>query len=98
MSLKCPGSTSFSQPHPESMDCPFCGTDLEIWSDEVKAKCPKCKRVVMRQGQQTCLDWCKYAKECVGDTLYQKYLKNKEAFKKKQPEHKPRSALYGKRN
>ena len=31
----------------------------------------------MREQGQTCLDWCKYAKECLGKELYKKYLKNK---------------------
>lgn len=51
---------------------------MEIWTDEVKAKCPKCKKSVVRNGGATCLDWCKYAKECLGEELYKKYLKNKK--------------------
>jgi len=79
MVAKCPGSQFFSQPHPESIKCVFCGAEIEIWSDEVKAKCPKCKKTVMRDQGASCLDWCKYAKQCLGDKLYKEYIKNKEA-------------------
>lgn len=77
MIFKCPGSQSFSQPHPENMKCPFCAADIEIWSDEIKATCPNCKKVVIREEGQSCLDWCRYAKECVGDQIYDKYMQNR---------------------
>ncbi|MFH1868963.1 MAG: phosphohydrolase [Candidatus Omnitrophota bacterium] len=74
---------SFRQPKPDNIRCPFCFFDVEIWSDEVKATCPKCKKTFMRESEQSCLDWCKFAKDCVGDSLYKKYLHNKEAGKQK---------------
>lgn len=77
MMFKCPGSQSFSQPHPESIQCPSCDAEVEIWSDEVKATCSECGKVFMREGEQTCLDWCRYTKECLGDDLYVKFMKNK---------------------
>lgn len=77
MMNKCPGSQAFSQPHPENMDCPYCGADIEIFSDEIKAACPKCDKTVIREEGATCLDWCRYAKECVGDKLFSKFMRNK---------------------
>jgi predicted RNA-binding Zn-ribbon protein involved in translation (DUF1610 family) len=77
MPFKCPGSQSFSQPHPEFIKCNFCGKEIEIWSDEVKTKCPACGKTVMRAGLQSCLGWCKYARECVGEDAYNKYMKTK---------------------
>lgn len=82
MMKKCPGSQSFSQPHPEFIKCPDCGWgEVEIWSDEVKAKCPRCKKTFIRTQGQSCLDWCKYAKECVGEETYKKYKENKRLNK-----------------
>jgi len=82
MILKCPGAQNFRQPKPEYMGCPFCSYEVEIWSDEIKATCPKCKKTVMRNSdKQSCLDWCKYAKECVGIMQYNKYKKNKTKYK-----------------
>lgn len=48
-----------------------------MWTDEVKAVCPGCKKAVLRTDGQSCLDWCKFAKQCVGEQLYGKYMRNK---------------------
>jgi len=73
----CPGSSKFKQPQPEIIKCPTCSEELEIWTDEIQVTCPSCKDTVMREGGASCLDWCKYAKECVGDLTYNKYMHNK---------------------
>ena len=77
----CPGAQQFRQPHPENVVCPFCGEDVEIWSDEFSAACPQCGKTVSRGGQ-SCLDWCKAARECVGDETYKKYTENKKRREK----------------
>ena len=82
MISKCPGSMGFREPTPEAMNCPVCGREIEIWTDEAKASCPHCGVNVMREGNATtCLDWCRYAKMCVGEELYKRYLKNKETIR-----------------
>ena len=73
----CPGAKAFKQPEPQDIKCPFCNYDLEIWTDEFKVKCPNCQKIVSRKQAPSCLDWCKYAKECAGDTVYQNHLENK---------------------
>lgn len=80
---KCPGSDKFRQPYPEFIKCPFCKAEVEIWADEIKAVCPKCKKAVTRAQGQSCLDWCEFAKECVGEEAYKKHLKNKNIGNKK---------------
>lgn len=77
MRFECPGSSKFKHPQPEEIKCPGCGEAVEIWTDEVQTKCPRCETVVSREQGQSCLDWCKYAKECVGEEKYSGYLKNK---------------------
>lgn len=78
MIFECPGSKRFKKPYPETLDCPFCGEKVEMWSDESQAVCPKCKKVVARQLGACCLDWCKYAKECVGQDIYDRYKKGNQ--------------------
>ena len=74
----CPGSQKFRQPQPEEIKCPYCGKEVEIWTDEIKATCPNCKKVVFRkQEEMGCLEWCKYAKECVGGQVYDNYMQNR---------------------
>lgn len=74
----CPGSKKFKNPEPENIKCPNCGENVEIWTDEIQAICPKCKSTILRpQEGASCLDWCKYAKECIGEVTYNKYMQNK---------------------
>lgn len=77
MPFECQGSQKFRQPQPEYIKCNSCGEEVEIWTDEVQTTCPKCKAKVTRQEGSSCLDWCKYARECVGDRIYTNFLKNK---------------------
>ena len=73
----CPGSQKFRQPEPEIIKCSSCGSEVEIWTDEIKAVCPNCNKTLIRESGTSCFDWCKYAKECAGDEVYSKYMKNK---------------------
>ena len=69
----CPGSRLLRQPAPELYPCPNCGAEVEIWSDEFKRACPKCRKMVLRPGGMSCLEWCKQAKECVGEATYESW-------------------------
>jgi len=73
----CPGAKFMRQPKPEFFTCPKCGEEVEIWSDEIAGACPKCKQKVMKDGNMSCLEWCKYAEDCVGTEIYEKYMKDK---------------------
>ena len=77
MLSNCPGALKFKEPRPEIIKCPSCGGEVEIWTDEIKTTCRNCKETVLREGGPSCLDWCKYARECVGDQIYNKYAANK---------------------
>jgi len=82
MAFECPGSQRFKQPTPEYIKCQSCGEEVEIWTDEAQTACPKCKKMITRKGFESCLEWCKYAKECVGEQKYSNYLKNKSVILK----------------
>lgn len=75
--FECPGSKTIRQPQPEFIKCPFCSEEVEIWTDEIKATCLKCKKVIVRDQGTSCLEWCSYAKECVGDEVYNNFMKNR---------------------
>ena len=66
----CPGSRGIREPVPEDISCPQCGQAVEIWTDEKKAVCPKCKTTVFRERKMSCIDWCPYARECVGPEVF----------------------------
>ncbi len=73
----CPGNDKVKQPYPEELPCPGCGFVLEMWTDEVKAHCPRCNTLITRKAAPSCIFWCKFAKECVGEGLYNKYMESK---------------------
>lgn len=66
MSGRCPGqdgrhlSVSIHK-------CPECGSEIEIFSDETRAKCHSCGIVVYRENTPTCVQWCAKARDCLGE-------------------------------
>jgi len=63
MAETCPGIKDFIRPKPEFINCPNCGSKVEIWTDETETECENCGAKVSR-GTQSCLDWCEYADKC----------------------------------
>jgi predicted RNA-binding Zn-ribbon protein involved in translation (DUF1610 family) len=70
------------QPKPDTIPCVACGADTEIWSDEAEGKCPSCGATVVRYASQSCVDWCKHARECLGEDKYKQYGAMKAAMRK----------------
>jgi hypothetical protein len=64
MNFKCPGQDSRNI-RAETLICPTCGYRAEIFSDEAKVKCPGCKGFICRARLPSCVDWCKYARQCL---------------------------------
>jgi len=56
--------------------CPNCRYVVEIFTDEVKRKCPKCGVEVYRERTPSCIDWCKYAKQCLGVEKWKELLED----------------------
>ena len=79
--ISCPGAMRIKEPIPEFFKCPKCASDVEIWTNENTRPCKKCGQMVSREQVPTCVEWCKYAKECVGELLYKKWLQNKKKSK-----------------
>jgi len=77
MTYRCPGSERMRTPDLKTKICPVCGGDIDIFSIDVTAKCEKCGFTAYND-EKTCVLWCKYAKECVGEELYNALTKKKE--------------------
>ena len=73
MQSKCPGQ-DFRNLKVSVHKCPQCGGEVEMFSDEMKAKCPQCKTVVEKENVPTCIEWCKEAKRCLGPERWQKVM------------------------
>jgi len=73
----CPGSREIKEPKPEEIKCRNCSENIEIWSDETETKCKHCGKMNMRLLGPTCIEWCAFAKECVGEEKYKRLVKAK---------------------
>ena len=71
---KCPGSGDIRTPIPSYKECPQCGAEVEIWSDELKTKCTKCGTTVYKEEVPSCIEWCEYAKDCIGEEKYNRLM------------------------
>ncbi|MFH2146152.1 MAG: phosphohydrolase [Candidatus Omnitrophota bacterium] len=78
--FKCPGSDDRNL-KVEIRICPRCQREVEVFSDEMRVACPHCKAWVERKMLPACADWCKSARECLGEEKWQK-LKGKGRYKK----------------
>ncbi len=49
--------------------CPQCGNLIEMFSIDTEMACEKCGFVAYND-TLSCVQWCKYAKKCVGEDMY----------------------------
>ncbi|MCS7280781.1 MAG: hypothetical protein NZ583_04035 [Desulfobacterota bacterium] len=69
MVYECPGVANIKTPTLEIRDCPNCGAEIEIASIDFKATCRKCGFTIYND-LNSCVEYCQYAKECLGEDLY----------------------------
>lgn len=73
----CPGSANLRTPTLAIKKCPQCGEEVELFSNDVKVTCSNCGFVIYND-IMSCVQWCKYAKECVGEETYRKLMEMKK--------------------
>ncbi len=61
--------------------CPRCGHEIEMFSIDTQAECENCGFTVYNDSL-SCVQWCKYAKQCVGEKVYEQMMKIAEEQKK----------------
>lgn len=54
--------------------CANCGAEEEIWSDELKVKCPGCGGWIYKEQVPSCVNWCKEARRCLGEERWQRLM------------------------
>lgn len=69
----CHGTDKLRTPTLEIKICPNCGSEVEVFSTDTEVKCDTCGTSVYND-IQSCVKWCKYAKLCVGEELYNKLM------------------------
>lgn len=53
--------------------CPNCGELIELFSIDTQMPCEKCGFVAYND-TLSCVQWCAYARECVGDAMYESMM------------------------
>ncbi len=61
--------------------CPQCGSLIEMFSIDTEMACEKCGFVAYNDSL-SCVQWCKYAKQCVGEEMYNAMMEIAEQQKK----------------
>ena len=62
--------------------CPQCGNIIELFSIDTQMPCDRCGFVAYND-TLSCVQWCQYAKDCVGEEMYNKLLQVAAQNKKK---------------
>jgi predicted metal-binding protein len=53
--VQCPGLEASTGVIPEVFTCPVCKGEVEIWSDEKRARCPVCHKLLDKHVLKTCV-------------------------------------------
>ena len=61
--------------------CPQCGEIIELFSVDTQIACEKCGFIAYNDSL-SCVQWCAYARKCVGDEMYEKMMEIAEQNKK----------------
>lgn len=76
MYTRCPGQ-DMRNLRVKLFKCPNCGAEVEIFSDEVSIRCPKCGQKVYSdklEGDRvpSCIEWCASARQCLGEERWRR--------------------------
>ena len=66
----------------EEKRCPQCGHIIEIFSTDTQVACEHCGFVAFNDAL-SCVQWCKYARQCVGNEMYEHLMEIAAAQKER---------------
>jgi len=69
--------------------CPNCGHEIELASIDTEQVCEHCGFVAYND-TLSCVQWCQYAKQCVGEEMYAHMMKIAERQKREAAEERRR--------
>ena len=67
--------------------CPRCGNIIEIFSIDTEVACDNCGFIAYND-TLSCVQWCEYARKCVGDEMYEQMMKIAAQQKEKEAEER----------
>ena len=56
--------------------CPRCDHEIEMFSTDTEVACENCGFIAYND-TLSCVQWCKYARQCVGEEMYEQMMKIK---------------------
>ena len=65
--------------------CPVCGSIIELFSIDTEMPCENCGFVAYND-TLSCVQWCQYAKQCVGEEMYNHMMEIAANQKRKKEE------------
>jgi len=68
----CPGASRLRVPEIIDKICPECGREIELFTIDTHMPC-ECGFIAYND-TQNCLKWCAYAKQCVGEEIYNRFM------------------------
>ncbi|HHT17783.1 MAG TPA: hypothetical protein GXZ77_08785 [Papillibacter sp.] len=83
----CHGADRLKTPTLDIKNCPECGAEVELFSIDTSVDCDNCGFTVYND-IQNCVLWCKHAKLCVGEELYNKMMEAHRAEQARRAEEK----------
>ncbi len=66
--------------------CPNCGALIEMFTIDTEMACEKCGFVAYND-TLSCVQWCQYAKQCVGEEMYAYMMEIAKNQKRKKKEN-----------
>jgi NADH pyrophosphatase NudC (nudix superfamily) len=78
MFFQCPGAANLRTPTITLKKCPQCGEEIEVFSNDTAVKCSGCGFTVYND-LLSCAQWCKQARECLGDEMYRKLMEQEKS-------------------
>ena len=76
--------------------CPQCGGIIEIFSTDTQVACDNCGFIAYND-TLSCVQWCAYARKCVGDEMYERMMEIAAIQKQKAAEERQRKTVGGER-
>lgn len=65
------GKTPYAYDHRKNL--PQCGSEIELFSIDTQVSCETCGFVAYND-TLSCVQWCQYAKKCVGEEMYNQMM------------------------
>ena len=75
--IHCAGRCNLGTPTLRIVKCPECGSEVELFSTDVRVRCDNCGYEVYND-INLCVMWCRHAEECIGTEMYNRLVRDRQ--------------------